>query len=402
MSVLHHALGLGHRSVQPGGLPGRLVHPQAGPPQRNSRRHEQRILRRRSLEQRDRPLDVVGLFGRSQCSLGLEVGLECLGHGGRQRREMRRGLLRDVDVEHACDAQDETILERGQVAGAVLDHGRADGPARARFDRGHGQVKAVAATVQCAAECYRRVELPMGIPDRLHTALESLGARHDPEPLRGVVLDDIEPTGHHFGQPSGELLQLGVLPVGRERHHGDVLGDRQRGLRQPASGDLEPGSSQEDRRHGHGRPERNTQRDGAPGPLGRWHGRMALRQGLEGEGDVTGGLEAVVGALLQAALDDAFECGWDGSIGLAQRRRIPGEDRRRDVYRGLTREGAPPREHLIEHAAEREDVRPVVHGLAAQLLGRHVAAGPEHHAGARGRVLGRRVRRHVRRAAAPR
>ena len=58
------------------------------------------------------------------------------------------------------------------------------------------------------------------------------------------------------------------------------------------------------------------------------------------------------------------------------------------------RTGATPREHLVEHDAEREDVAPRVHRLAEDLLGLHVRGRPERRVG-----LGSAARR---RAASPR
>ena len=47
------------------------------------------------------------------------------------------------------------------------------------------------------------------------------------------------------------------------------------------------------------------------------------------------------------------------------------------------------REHLVEHGAEGENVRPVVGGLAAHLFGGHVTGGPQHHSRRRARASGR-------------
>ena len=43
----------------------------------------------------------------------------------------------------------------------------------------------------------------------------------------------------------------------------------------------------------------------------------------------------------------------------------------------VTVECRTPRQHLVQHAAERPDVRPLVHGLAARLLRAHVRGSPQ-------------------------
>jgi len=71
-----------------------------------------------------------------------------------------------------------------------------------------------------------------------------------------------------------------------------------------------------------------------------------------------------------------------------QRRRILGEDRVHGFDGAVAAERPRPGKHLVEHHAEREDVRAVIGGGAAHLLRRHVAGRPEHHAS--GRVEPRR------------
>ena len=60
------------------------------------------------------------------------------------------------------------------------------------------------------------------------------------------------------------------------------------------------------------------------------------------------------------------------------------------------REGRAAREHLVEHAAERPDVGPLVDRLSARLLGAHVGRGPEDDAFARAADRDRRRLRQVR------
>ena len=64
-----------------------------------------------------------------------------------------------------------------------------------------------------------------------------------------------------------------------------------------------------------------------------------------------------------------------------ERRRLLVEDGDDGVARRLTTEGDAPRQHLVEHDAERPDVCARVHLAARRLLGRHVADGAHHRAG---------------------
>ena len=62
---------------------------------------------------------------------------------------------------------------------------------------------------------------------------------------------------------------------------------------------------------------------------------------------------------------------------------LPLQDGRNRVRDRVARERAPARQHLVEDAAERPVVRALVDRLAARLLGAHVRAGAENHAGTR-------------------
>ena len=93
--------------------------------------------------------------------------------------------------------------------------------------------------------------------------------------------------------------------------------------------------------------------------------------------------------------------GRDVAPGLDERGRILLQDRAHHVGRRVAAERPVPREQLVEHRAEREDVGAGVGVLPADLLGRHVADGAEHGSGLRAARLGRRLG-HRRRRLGPR
>src|SRR3954471_13865980 len=86
--------------------------------------------------------------------------------------------------------------------------------------------------------------------------------------------------------------------------------------------------------------------------------------------------EALAWILLETAFDESAN---GGRRGRRQRREIwsVADDRREDVRQFAAPEGPAAGQHLVEDAAERPDVRPLVHGLAARLFGRHVGGGAE-------------------------
>ena len=104
-------------------------------------------------------------------------------------------------------------------------------------------------------------------------------------------------------------------------------------------------------------------------------------------------MEALLRVLLETVPDDALEAGRDVLVRDGEVRRVFLQDRRHRVGGRVAVERAPAREHLVEDRAEGEDVAARVGGLAADLLGRHVAERAEHDAGLRARGRGRQVRR---------
>src|SRR5262245_26139502 len=89
-------------------------------------------------------------------------------------------------------------------------------------------------------------------------------------------------------------------------------------------------------------------------------GAASCGEGLEGEGDVPRGLEALLGPLLETARYDALEPGGDLRTEPRQLCRVVLQDRGHGLGGGIAPKGAPPSEHLVQHGAVREDVRSTV------------------------------------------
>ena len=84
--------------------------------------------------------------------------------------------------------------------------------------------------------------------------------------------------------------------------------------------------------------------------------------------------------------------GWTSLFVVREIRRLLRQDRRDRVRRRVPAERALAREHLVQDRPEGEEVGPLVRGLPAHLLGRHVAHRPEHDAGLRAAGDGAHVR----------
>ena len=153
--------------------------------------------------------------------------------------------------------------------------------------------------------------------------------------------------------------------------------------------DLEAAAEQGERGEG----ERDVARP--PAPLRQRLDGAALgdraSQAVEVEGEVPRRLEALVGVLLQAVLDDEVERLRDARVGLRGQGRLVAQDRADELGRARAGERAAAGEHLVEHRPQREDVRPVVGHLALGLLGGQVADRADHRPGVRGPGGGRRA-----------
>jgi hypothetical protein len=107
-----------------------------------------------------------------------------------------------------------------------------------------------------------------------------------------------------------------------------------------------------------------------------------MLQGIEVGKDLGHGLIPALRVLLEAPIHDRKERTRRVRAQRGKRRR-PGLQDRLDVRALVGRpEGRPAREHLVQDAAERPHVRPVIRREPLDLLGRHVRQG----AGHRGRV----------------
>ena len=83
------------------------------------------------------------------------------------------------------------------------------------------------------------------------------------------------------------------------------------------------------------------------------------------------------GSFCEAAAEQRPEQGAAFRRGARSQSTLALEDRGQGVGDRLARERPPAREHLEEHAAEGPDVGPLVHRLAAGLLGAHVGGGAQ-------------------------
>ncbi len=107
---------------------------------------------------------------------------------------------------------------------------------------------------------------------------------------------------------------------------------------------------------------------------------------------------ALLALLREAALHDPAQRHGGARRRLGQRFRLLADDRRHRLRRARAREGAPARDHFVEHRSEGKLVRPEIENLAERLLRRHVADRPQHDAGLR-RGRDRRRLRHLARLA---
>ena len=111
---------------------------------------------------------------------------------------------------------------------------------------------------------------------------------------------------------------------------------------------------------------------------GRRHARIGER--LQRKGHVRGRLKTLLRTFLETTIHHPLQSRGRSCRDLRNGRRILIQDCRHGFRRSRFTERLLARYHLIEDGAEGEDVRAVVGGLSAHLLGRHIAGGAHHHA----------------------
>src|SRR5580765_4485885 len=84
-----------------------------------------------------------------------------------------------------------------------------------------------------------------------------------------------------------------------------------------------------------------------------------------------------VAILLERLADDVFQFRWEIWIQPDRRRGRPVQNRLEDQRRGVAAERQCSRRHLVEHRAERKQIRSPIEVLALGLLRRHVGHGPQ-------------------------
>ena len=114
--------------------------------------------------------------------------------------------------------------------------------------------------------------------------------------------------------------------------------------------------------------------------------RAGHAEGLEREREVRCRLKSSLRSLFETSPHHAFERRRDSSTGHWQIHGLAVQDGRLCVRVRITAERPRAGEHLVEHDADRKEVRTRVQRLTTHLLGRHVGHGAENRSGIRGVV----------------
>ena len=110
-------------------------------------------------------------------------------------------------------------------------------------------------------------------------------------------------------------------------------------------------------------------------------GEAEVSSARSASAQIVGGAEAPLRIARCRARYDGAERGGRRRVDDAEIRRAVVQQAGNHLVRRPAAEETPARQHLVEHAAEGEDVAAPVHPSAGHLFGRHVAEGTEHDPG---------------------
>src|SRR5206468_4292226 len=109
-----------------------------------------------------------------------------------------------------------------------------------------------------------------------------------------------------------------------------------------------------------------------------WFG--AAQRSSQIESEIVRRVEALLWILLEAVRDHVFQPAGNLFSRRGQLGWLSFQNRRQGLRRGLARDGEPPRDHFIQHAAKGENIAASVGRRAPDLFRRHIAYGPQDHA----------------------
>ena len=214
---------------------------------------------------------------------------------------------------------------------------------------------------------------------RVHPRAGRHRARRRPSWTVDVELGEQRERGRWIGLE--RRARLGEDRAVRLGDRGVALGDDP--VQAPAAEPQQDGGGDRDDRG-----DRAMAREPAPDPL---RERVAVcadeLPGLEPAeifGELARGRVARGGRERHCLGDDRGEIARRAGLAVRERADLAGRDAVEHVREGGALVRSRSRDDMIEHRAQRVDVRALIHGLAESLLGRHVRRGPQQRAGDRG------------------